>query len=138
MVCYVALLACRWAGWCVVAKRKPAAASEQALAYAVVGLLWTCAATAHIIPFSFWRVYPCCLPRCVAVRCLAVFGQPESAVHTPARLFFHENNGFLCGFVFASVLLLVCAPLLLPVATVLLWRGSCEDNMRRNTLFRSY
>ena len=103
-------------------KRKPAAASEQALAYAVVGLLWTCAATAQIIPFSlFARLSVLLAALCggaLSGRFLA--SRSQRSTH-PARLFFHENNGFLCGFVFASVLLLVCAPLLLPVATVLLW-----------------
>ena len=121
-------------------KRKPAAASEQALAYAVVGLLWTCAATAQIIPFPFWRVYPCCLPRCVAVRCLAVFWPAGvSGPHTQRGCFSMKTTAFS-----AALCLPVCccwsvrrSCCRLPLCCCGL-RGSCEDNMRRNTRFRSY
>jgi hypothetical protein len=94
---------------------------ETALTWVALSLLWGAELAALLTPFSL-------LPRLlVALAALsagayggAFLASRGSQGHSVAPLFFHENNGFLFGFLTASGLLLFAAPLLLPATTVLL------------------
>jgi len=94
---------------------------ETALTWVALSLLWGAELAALLTPFSL-------LPRLlVAVAALsagayggAFLASRGSQGRSIAPVFFHENNGFLFGFLTASGLLLFAAPLLLPATTILL------------------
>ncbi len=83
--------------------------------------LWLAALSSHSVPFSAWPLVAVLVSAFLCGVLGGSFLASRSRNHPrPAHLFFHENNGFLVGFLSASVVLLLAAPLLLPSTTLLL------------------
>lgn len=110
-------------------RRQVSPAKEQVLAVLSLLLLWGCAATTRLVPFSLLARG---LIWAAALSCGALGGSFLASRsrdhHQPARLFFHENNGFLLGFVSASIVILLASPFLLPLSTLLLL---CARKLRK-------
>lgn len=117
------MLAARWAEPQQVAKEPaPGEPLERALSLLMPILLGLSALATEHAPFAR-------LPQLLlmaAALCAGGYGglflaRRGQRVPSPAALFFHENNGFVLGILTASVLLLLAAPLLVPVTLLSQW-----------------